>query len=154
MDQTGRKITKIAREANKLTMKMMKEDGIGTAEFDFIHYVRHHPGVTQLQVREELKMDKGAAARRTSRLEEKGYLIRKPNPDDGRSTLLYPTDKANDLKDSKASIETTFYEFLLDGLEEEEIHSFCSTLDKLYNKSKKESRLGFPNVTKSILSRR
>lgn len=154
MDKTERKITKIAREANKLTIKMMKEEGMGSAEFDFIHYLRHHPGVTQLEIREELKMDKGAAARRTARLEEKGYLIRKPNPDDGRSTILYPTEKANDLKDSKASIETTFYEFLIDDLSEEEIASFCMTLDKLYIKSKKESRSGFPNVIQSILSRR
>lgn len=34
MDETGRKITKIAREAAKFTLKMMKEEGIGTAEFD------------------------------------------------------------------------------------------------------------------------
>jgi len=32
----------------------MKEEGIGTAEFDFIHLVRHHPGITQAQLREEL----------------------------------------------------------------------------------------------------
>ena len=37
MDESGRKITKIAREAGKFTLKMMKEEGIGTAEFDFIH---------------------------------------------------------------------------------------------------------------------
>ena len=47
----------------------MKEEGIGTAEFDFIHLVRHNPGITQAQVRESLKIDKGAAARRAMRLE-------------------------------------------------------------------------------------
>ena len=47
MDESGRKITKIAREAGKFTLKMMKEEGIGTAEFDFIHFIRHNPGVTQ-----------------------------------------------------------------------------------------------------------
>ena len=40
MDESGRKITKIAREAGKFTLKMMKEEGIGTAEFDFIHFIR------------------------------------------------------------------------------------------------------------------
>ena len=34
MDQTGRKITKIAREVGKFTVQTMKEEGIGTAEFD------------------------------------------------------------------------------------------------------------------------
>ena len=52
MDLTERKITKIAREASKLAVRTLKEDGIGTAEYDFIHLVRHHPGITQAEVRE------------------------------------------------------------------------------------------------------
>ena len=47
MDDTQRKITKIAREAAKFTVQTMKAEGIGTAEFDFIHLVRHKPGITQ-----------------------------------------------------------------------------------------------------------
>ena len=101
MDPTERKITKIAREAGKFTVQAMKEEGIGTAEFDFIHLVRHHPGITQTEVREQLKIDKGAAARRAASLETKGYLIRKPNPWDGRSQLLYATEKAESLKNRK-----------------------------------------------------
>lgn len=101
MDKTERKMTKIARELNKLTVQTMKEEGIGTAEFDFIHLVRHHPGITQAQLREELKIDKGAAARRAASLEAKGYLIRRDNPEDKRSQLLYATKKAEGLKNSK-----------------------------------------------------
>lgn len=66
MDHTQRKITKIAREVSKFTVQTMKEEGIGTAEFDFIHLVRHRPGVTQTAVREALQIDKGAAARRAA----------------------------------------------------------------------------------------
>ena len=49
-------------------------------------------------------------------LEAKGYLVRKPNPEDGRSQLLYATEKAEKLKNSKAHIETVFYEWLLSEL--------------------------------------
>ena len=77
MDDTQRKITKIAREAAKFTVQTMKAEGIGTAEFDFIHLVRHKPGITQAEIRETLKIDKGAAARRAASLEAKGYLVRK-----------------------------------------------------------------------------
>ena len=131
MDESGRKITKIAREAGKFTLKMMKEEGIGTAEFDFIHFIRHNPGVTQAKVREQLKIDKGAAARRAANLESKGYLYRKPNPEDGRSQLLYATEKAEQLKNSKASIET---------------------LDKLYWRSKEQRRAEFCDVSKLVQS--
>lgn len=150
MDETGRKITKIAREVNKLTVQTMKEDGIGTAEFDFIHLIRHNPGITQAGVREQLKIDKGAAARRAASLEAKGYLIRKPNPDDGRSQMLYATQKAEKLKNSKAYIEGVFYEWLLAELPEEEKEAFCKTLDTLYWRSKRHSRAGFPDVSALI----
>ena len=147
MDQTGRKITKIAREVGKFTVQTMKEEGIGTAEFDFIHLVRHNPGITQTEVRETLKIDKGAAARRAASLEAKGYLERKPNPADGRSQLLYATKKAEALKNSKASIEAVFYEWLLAELPEAEKAAFCKTLDTIYRRSKQESRAGFPHIT-------
>ena len=150
MDGTERKITKIAREVSKFTVQTMKEEGVGTAEFDFIHLVRHNPGLTQTQVRESLKIDKGAAARRAASLEVKGYLIRKPNPEDGRSQLLYATPKAEQLKNSKAHIEALFYEWLLAELSEEEKKSFSETLDKLYLRSKKESRTGFLNVSRLV----
>ena len=150
MDGTERKITKIAREVSKFTVQTMKEEGVGTAEFDFIHLVRHNPGITQTQVRESLKIDKGAAARRAASLEAKGYLIRKPNPEDGRSQLLYATPKAEQLKNSKAHIEALFYEWLLAELPEEEKKSFSKTLGKLYLRSKKECRTGFLNVSRLV----
>lgn len=154
MDQTGRKITKIAREVGKFTVQTMREEGIGTAEFDFIHLVRHNPGITQTEIREALKIDKGAAARRAARLEAKGYLERKPNPADGRSRLLYATKKAETLKNSKASIEAVFYEWLLAELPEEEKNTFCETLDKLYWRSKNERRAGFINVAEIVAKHR
>ena len=152
MDESGRKITKIAREAGKFTLKMMKEEGIGTAEFDFIHFIRHNPGVTQAKVREQLKIDKGAAARRAANLESKGYLYRKPNPEDGRSQLLYATEKAEQLKNSKTSIESVFYEWLLAELPKEEKTAFLETLDKLYWRSKEQRRVEFCDVSKLVQS--
>ena len=150
MDDTQRKMTKIAREVGKFTVQMMKEEGIGTAEFDVIHFVRHHPGAIQTSMRETLKIDKGAAAKRVASLEHKGYLIRKPNPEDGRSQLLYATEKAEELKNSKAQIETVFYEWLLEELPEEEKAAFCKTLDALYRRSKRERQAGFENVARRV----
>lgn len=146
MDKSNRKITKIAREVSTFTVSEMKTEGVGTAEFDFIHLVRHNPGITQATVRERLGIDKGAAARRAASLEAKGYLRRESNPNDGRSQLLFATEQAETLKNSKAHIEAVFYEWLLSELNNEECIAFLQTLDKLYMRSKAESRAGFPNV--------
>lgn len=146
MDETGRKITKIAREVGKFTVRNMRREGVGAAEFDIVHLVRHNPGITQTQVVQALNMDKGAAAKRVASLENKGYLIRRPNPADGRSQLLYATETADGLRNSKAHIEEVFYTWLLEDLDREEVEQFCATLDKLYQKSKAQRKADFRDV--------
>ena len=150
MDITKRKITKIARETGKFTVRTLRADGVGTGEFDVIHAVRKNPGITQADICAITGLDKGAVARQTANLEEKGYLIREDNPKDGRSRLLYPTEKANELKNSKASVETAFYEWLLEPLAEEERQEFARILDILYQRCKAESKADFPEMTARV----
>ena len=145
MDSTERKITKIAREAEKLVLLSLREEGVGTAEIDLIHALRHNPGCTQAKLSELLHADKAAVARRTKNLEAKGFLVRSADPDDRRSQLLYPTEKADAMKSSKAEIEASFYEYLLSALTEEEAETFAALLNRLYSASKIESRSGFPH---------
>ena len=146
MDITERKITKIAREAEKLVLLALREEGVGTAEIDLIHALRHNPGCTQAMLAEILHADKAAIARRTKNLEAKGFLVRKANPNDRRSQLLYPTGRAETLKSSKAEIEAAFYEYLTTALSAEEANTFAALLDKVYTASKTESRAGFPHL--------
>ena len=146
MDSSNRQITKIAREANKLVIQSMKDLGIGSSEIDLIHFVRHHPGTSQKEIHEELGMDKGALARRVANLEKKGYLIRQKNPADGRSQLIYATEKAEQLKTSKTSVESSFYEWLFEALSDEQQEEFLSILNDLYLRSKRESRSGFQHI--------
>lgn len=148
MDITKRKITKIARETEKLVLLSLREEGVGTAEIDLIHALRHNPGCTQAKLAEILHADKAAIARRTKSLETKGYLVRKDAPNDRRSQLLYPTEKAEEMKFSKEEIEASFYEYLTSALSEKKAETFAKLLDRLYSVSKTESRAGFPHFIK------
>ena len=133
MDITERKITKIARETEKLVLLSLREEGVGTAEIDLIHALRHHPGCTQAALAELLHADKAA------------ILVRQETPNDRRSQLLYPTEKAEAMKASKAEIEASFYEYLTSVLTDDESKTFAALLNKLYAASKTESRAGFPH---------
>ena len=146
MEHPARKITKIAREAEHLVLLAMRGDGLGTAEIDCIHAVRHHPGITQTELAAALNTDKPAIARRTASLERKGYLRREPNPEDGRSQLLFATEQAEGLRNAKADAESAFYDYIMAELDDETRAAFLDTLDKVYMRSKEESRAGFPAV--------
>lgn len=150
MEHPARKITKIAREAEHIVLLAMRGENLGTAEIDCIHAVRHHPGITQTELAQMLNTDKPAIARRTASLEHKGYLRREPNPEDGRSQLLYATEQAEGLRNAKAEAESAFYDYLMAGLNEEQQKAFLDTLDALYRRSKEESRAGFPHL-KAVL---
>ena len=54
------------------------------------------------------------------------------------------------VRNSKAEIETVFYEWLLLELPEKEAESFCETLDKLYWKSKRERQNHFAELSKIL----
>ena len=146
MDVTKREITKIAREVSKFTVRTLRTDGIGPAEFDVIHAIRKNPGITQAGVCKITGLDKGAVARQTANLEAKGYLTREKNTADGRSHLLFATEKAELLKNSKAQIEALFYEWLLEPLPESDRREFARLLEILYRRCKAESKAEFPEM--------
>lgn len=150
MDITKRKITKIAREVNKFTVKTLKKDGIGISEFDVIHIIRKNPGITQKEICNILGIDKAAVARQCTNLVFKGYLTKEKNPKDGRSQLLFATKKAELLKNSKTHIESIFYEWLLEDLNEQDQQNFSKLLDHIYTKCKIESKANFPTMTNKV----
>ncbi len=147
MDVTKRMITKIAREVSKFTVRTLRREGIGAGEFDVIHVIRKNPGITQADICKITGLDKGAVARQTRNLEKKGYLVRKDNESDKRSRLLYPTEKAQRLKNSKAAIESRFYDWLISPLNEDEKREFVNLLSVLYHRCKDESKAGFPQMS-------
>ena len=150
MDITRRRITKIAREVSKFTVRTLRADGIGPGEFDVIHAIRKNPGITQAGVCRITGLDKGAVARQTANLEAKEYLVRSVNPADGRSQLLYATEKAESLKNSKAQIESSFYEWLTEPMTQEDKQEFARLLDMLYQRCKAESKADFPQMTEKM----
>ena len=75
--------------------------------------------------------------------------MRENDPSDRRSQLLYPTEKAEAMKSSKAEIEAAFYEYLTSVLTDEEAKTFAELLNRMYTASKTESRAGFPHFVKN-----
>lgn len=150
MDITKRQMTKIAREVSRFTVRSLRKEGVGSGELDVLHAVRKTPGISQSEICRLTGLDKGAVARIAAGLEKKDYITRQSDPNDGRSRLLFPTPEAEKLKVSKAHMEACFYDWLLEGLAEEEREKFSQALNILYERCKEESKGGFVNVAERV----
>lgn len=151
MDVTERRITRIARGVGIFTHQIMRRMGIGPSELDVLLYVRWHPGTTMTELCRRLEIDKGAAARQLASLQAKGYLRREPNPADGRSQLLFATEKGDALRSSKQHLEELFYEWLLEPLSQKEQKELARLLEIVERRCWEERQAGFPHVRERFL---
>lgn len=148
MDETKRYITKISRVAHRYTGICLRGTNIGTSEYECLHYISKNSGISQEKLRNLLNIDKAAVARMVANLEKKGYLLREPDENDKRAKKLYITEKAVDIKNMTSCVESFFYEWLLEDINENEKKVFLNVLGKLYIKSKQERRENFTNIMK------
>ncbi len=74
----------------------LKEIGISPSMMYFLLYVSRNPGCTQREMADALCVDVGYCTRAMAKLMEAGLMERRPNPADGRSSLLYTTPKGDE----------------------------------------------------------
>lgn len=64
-------------------------------------------------------------------LEEKGLIIRQPNPKDGRSVLIVLTNDGLAMRDVSKEVVLNFYDALQQTISEKELSVFYRVLDKI-----------------------
>jgi DNA-binding MarR family transcriptional regulator len=152
MDITKRYITKICRAAQRYANLSLQGTDLGTSEYECLHFIRKNKGLSQEKLRSILNIDKAAVARMMTSLERKGYLYRIQDENDKRAKKIFVTDKVVDMKNNTSSVESFFYEWLLEDIEEDEKKVFLKVLNELYLKSKKERVENFVNIKKREVS--
>lgn len=128
----GKLISQIYRQNQRLLSRELMPYGIGSGgQYGFLKLILNNPGITQDQMTHEMKFDKATTARSVKNLEEAGYIERRIDPKDRRSSLIYPTAKAIEfapaLKMILADINTT----IVSGLTTEEVEHLFSLLHKI-----------------------
>jgi len=98
----------------------LADTGLGGGQTSYLITLYHHPGISQEELAKHLNVNKSSVTRQLSALEEKGYIIRKPNPDDRRSMLVYPTEKALALQERMRQVLQGWREYLTADFTEEE----------------------------------
>ena len=146
MDPTRRRIRKIDKDAQRFVAQALGNTNLSLSDYDMIHTINHRPGITQEDLRKKYCLDKSTIARRAAKLEQEGYIERRPHPEDGRRKQLFITEKGAVLRNAKVEAESFFFEGLSADLTAQELSQLCPLLDRIQLRSRDERRSQFQHL--------
>ena len=79
----------------------------------------------------KMGMEATSLSRILKSMEEKGLIIRKKNPLDGRSVLLHLTDFGKEMREYSKGVVLKFDEVVKDTISEEELKTFIKVADSI-----------------------
>ena len=115
--------------------KLLAPHGIGPRSAQILNYVQMIPDCSQEVLADKLMLDKSTIARRLASLEERGFLIRTPNPADRRGQLLRLTEQGEALLPIIRDVNRKWFDFLTQGEDAAELEQMEATLTKLLRKA-------------------
>ena len=107
-------------------------------QFMLIDLLWNHGAMSQQQLADLMKKDKNSVTQLVDAIERKGFVVRQQNAQDRRSNTIVLTEKAMGLRDEAKQKGITILDEMLEGISEEELHSFLATLQKLNDNMESE----------------
>jgi DNA-binding MarR family transcriptional regulator len=136
MPSFSKNINIISRCAHAYRSASLEESGLGASHYFYILLICAHPGMSQEQIAKHLYLNKSSVTRAIAALEENGFAERRASEEDKRVTMVFPTQKAEDILPEVRASAHAWNDFLLEELGEEEKTAFLSTLEKVTARAK------------------
>lgn len=131
MSKITRKLSILARCQGMFRSGQLRESGLVPPHYNYVIPICRNPGLSQEQLARRVYFDKYNVTRHLTKLEDSGYVERRPSQTDKRVMLVYPTQKMlNLLPQVRACIEE-WDALLFQGLSDEELEQFDATLTKI-----------------------
>ena len=124
-------ISLLHRKMNKELNDRLMQIGLSNAQTRLLKLLYYNREMTQAQLCNELEMDKSTVAKALSRMEGNGLITKKVNPDDTRSFLVYPTDKAVEMIPKTREVISGWTRDVTSCLTEEEMETFNNLIHKV-----------------------
>lgn len=102
-------------------------------QFMLIDLLWNHGEMSQQHLADQMQKDKNSVTKLVDAIERKGFVVRQQNLNDRRSNTLVLTEKANQLKPGAKQKGISILDHILEGIDEEELRAFLTTLRKLNN---------------------
>jgi MarR family transcriptional regulator, multiple antibiotic resistance protein MarR len=129
---------------NAVAERLKAEAGIGAGHFELLRYVRDHPDARVADLASAFAIGVGTTSKIVDRLEKQGWLQRRPNPANRRSSLLALTPAGKSVVSrAEPAWRAAIQEILGGAVPPDELTALARTLDAL--RSDLERRhLGLP----------
>lgn len=111
----------------------MDEIGLSKGLHYFIIAIGSTSKCSPNEVAQRTKMDAGHTTRYVNKLVDAGYVIKEPNPNDGRSCYLKLTDKGLNAYKKSKNIFKDWTESMMSNLTQDESEQLMILLSKLFN---------------------
>ena len=79
----------------------------------------------------KMGMEATSLSRTLKTMEDKGLILRKKNPEDGRSVLIYLTDFGKEMRDYSKKVVLTFDQAVRKEIPEEDLEKFIEVASKI-----------------------
>lgn len=120
MPSLMRQINITARCATLYRERELEGTGLSGCHTPYLLTLYRRPGLTQEELAQDLNVNKSTVTRQLAVLEKEGYVRREPSPEDRRSMLVYPTEKAHALHPRLTEILRTWSAYLTADLTDAE----------------------------------
>lgn len=111
----------------------LREQGVPLTpeQFLLIDLLWNHGSMSQQQLADQMQKDKNSVTKLVDAIERKGFVVRQQNAQDRRSNTLVLTEMAMALRDSAKQKGISILDQMLEGIGEDELRDFLTTLHKL-----------------------
>jgi DNA-binding MarR family transcriptional regulator len=111
-----------------------KHGGLDRSSYTLLHYLSNHDQAGVKALAEEFGLDTSTISRQTSVLEAKDYVVRVPDPQDGRSSYFQITALGAQTFAEAREIRLQRYEQIFADWSPEDRHTFSELLARLNRK--------------------
>lgn len=130
MDLT-KTISLLHRKMNKGLNARLMQIGLSNAQSGLLELLYYNGKMTQADLCEELKLDKSTVAKALDRMEQNGLVTKTVNPDDSRSFLVSPTQKAIETIPMAQAVLSSWTEDVTSGMTKKEQERFLKLIKQV-----------------------
>ena len=130
-----RQISITYRCAMRFREQELTNTGLAGCQTPYLTLLYRRPGISQEEIARDLNVNKSSVARQLNALETNGYVRRMSSETDKRIMLVYPTQKAQDVKERLFRCYHDWSNYLTQDFTEEEQLLLSQLMARIANRA-------------------